>query len=130
MQSPMLEFQSDGFPVTPGEDERTNPGIYGESLAEWLRLELGKAGVPARDVIAEDFGWCVPVKSTQSVYVACASSEDGTNQWRVFLFAEGGLLARALGKDRRAESLSELYAIVRRCLEARRDVINLREVSG
>jgi hypothetical protein len=27
--SPLLEFESTQFPVEPGEDEATNPGIYG-----------------------------------------------------------------------------------------------------
>ena len=35
-QGPMLTFQSSAFPVVKGEDDETNPGIYGRSLAEWL----------------------------------------------------------------------------------------------
>src|SRR4051812_31558278 len=104
-QSPLLEFESSAFAVIPGEDERTNPGIHGKALAHWLSEKLRAAGFSTGDVVAEDFGWCVPVElKPHSLYVACASSGEEPNQWRVFVFAEGGVVARLLGKDKSAES--------------------------
>jgi hypothetical protein len=127
-QSPLLEFESSAFAVIPGEDEETNPGIFGKSLAQWLAQQLRTAGYPTGDVIAEDFGWCVPVESKpHSLYVACASAGDRPDQWRVFAFAEGGVMARLLGKDRSAESVAQLLAAVRRCLESTPTVRALRE---
>jgi len=126
-QSPLLEFESSAFAVLPGEDEETNPGIYGKALAQWLAEQLRGAGLPAGDVIAEDFGWCVPVESKpHSLYVACASTEK-PNHWRLFAFAEGGVMARLMGKDKSAESLASLFAAVRRCLESAPSVRDLRE---
>jgi hypothetical protein len=126
-QSPLLEFESSAFAVTPGEDEETNPGIYGKALAQWLAEQLRPAGFPTGTVIAEDFGWVVPVESKpHSLYVACASGET-PDQWRVFAFAEGGVMARLLGKDKSAESLTSLFAAVRRCLESEPRVRGLRE---
>ncbi|MGZ5272384.1 MAG: hypothetical protein ACXWC6_17365, partial [Ramlibacter sp.] len=73
-QSPLLEFKSDAFTVAPGEDEATNPGVFGKSLAEWLSGELRAGGLAAGEVIAEDFGWCVPIESKpHALYVACAN---------------------------------------------------------
>jgi hypothetical protein len=63
-QSPLPEFESSAFAVLPNEDNETNPGIYGKALAQWLANQLRAAGVPAGEVIAEDFGWCVPVESS------------------------------------------------------------------
>ena len=126
-QSPLLEFESSAFAVTPGEDDETNPGIYGKALANWLAEQLRAAGLPARDVIAEDFGWCVRVESEpHSLYVACTSAEE-PDQWQVFAFAEGGVIARLIGKDKSAESLASLFVAVRRCLEAASTVRGLRE---
>lgn len=126
-QSPLLEFESSAFPVSPGEDAQTNPGIYGKALAEWLADRLRAAGLPAGNVIAEDFGWCVLVESKHhSLYVACASAET-PDQWRVFAFAEGGVMARLMGKDKSAEPLASLFAAVRRCLESDPRVRGLRE---
>jgi hypothetical protein len=53
-QSPLLEFESSAFAVVPGEDEKTNPGIYGKALAQWLAEQLRAAGFSVEDVIAED----------------------------------------------------------------------------
>ena len=47
-QSPLLEFESSAFAVMPGEDEETNPGIYGKALAQWLADRLRAAACGAR----------------------------------------------------------------------------------
>jgi hypothetical protein len=126
-QSPLLLFESSAFAIVPGEDERTNPGIYGSALAAWLAEQLRSSGVPAGTVIAEDFGWCIPVQSKpHSLYRACANGEK-PGQGQLFLVAEGGLWARMLGKDRSAESVASLFAAVRRCVESAPGVQGLRE---
>ena len=118
-QSPLLEFRSSAFTVRPGEDTDTNPGICGKALAEWLRQQLGSKGIAAGEVIAEDFGWCIPVQSKpHALFVACAGAEEEPNRWRVFAFAEGGLIARLFGKDQSAQSLAQLFGQVRSVLEA------------
>jgi hypothetical protein len=126
--SPVLEFESSAFPIIPGEDEETNPGVYGKALAQWLSEQLRVAGVPAGEVIPEDFGWCVSVDSKpHALYVACASTGEIPDQWRVFAFAEGGLMARILGKDNSAPSLESLFKVVRHCLESVATVRSIRE---
>jgi hypothetical protein len=35
-----VEFRSDRFPAYEGEDEQTNPGLWGKRLAEFLRDKL------------------------------------------------------------------------------------------
>lgn len=127
-RSPLLEFESSTFAVVPGEDMETNPGIYGKALAQWLAGQLRAAGVRAGAVIAEDFGWCIPVESKpHSLYVVCASTGEKPEQWRVFAFAEGGAIARLLRKDKSEASLASLFAAVRRCLESTPIVRGLRE---
>jgi hypothetical protein len=127
-QSPLLIFESSAFAIVPGEDQQTNPGIYGSALAHWLAETLRTSGVPVRRVIAEDFAWCVRVESQpHALYVVCASTDETADEWRVFVFAEGGLLARLLGMDKSAEAVSSLFAAVRRCLETAPAVRGLRE---
>lgn len=80
------------------------------------------------DVIAEDFGWCVPVEAkSHSLYVACASTDETAERWQVFTFAEGGVMSRLLDKDERAQSVASLFSAVRRCLESSPKVSGLRE---
>jgi len=55
-QSPWLEFESSAFVVVAGEDEQTNPGIYGKALAQWLAQQLRARGFAPGWVIPEDFG--------------------------------------------------------------------------
>ena len=127
-QTPLLEFESSAFPVAPGEDERTNPGLYGEALAVWLSEQLRGAGFPVGEVIAEDFGWCVPIQSKpHKLFVACVGSGEPPHKWRVFAFAEGGLIARVLGKDKSADALASLFAAVRRIVGSASTIHGLRE---
>jgi hypothetical protein len=127
-QNPLLEFESITFAITPGEDENTNPGIYGKALARWLAEQLRSRGRSAGEVIAEDFGWCVPIESKpHRLYVACSSTEQRADQWRVFAFAEGGVMARLLGKDKSAESLLSLFSAVKHTLETSPIIRRLRQ---
>ena len=88
-----VTFTSGFFLVEPGEDAKTNPGIYGRALAAWLAAELRRRGVPAEDPIAEDWGWCITVKRQPvAVRVACANVDGSTTEWRAFAFAERGPL--------------------------------------
>jgi hypothetical protein len=115
--SPTITFTSSFFPVEPGEDAETNPGIYGKALARWLAGELRRRGVSAEDPIAEDWGWCITVKRQPvAVRVACASVDDSATEWRVFAVAERGALQwlrRAGDPDAEVRALlAELAAIV------------------
>ncbi|MCZ8236004.1 MAG: hypothetical protein O9335_12695 [Inhella sp.] len=124
----MLEFKSEAFAIAPGEDEATNPGIFGKALAEWLAGELIARGHAAGEVIAEDFGWCVPVESKpHALYVACASADEQPGSWRVFAFAEGGLLGRIFRKDTRDEDVARIYGSVKAAITARVDVRDVLE---
>ena len=132
-QSALLLFESNAFPIAPGEDEQTNPGIFGRALAEWVGDRLREQGLPAEAVIAEDFGWCVPVRlAPHAVYVACASGEESTDsgRWQLFVFAEGGLLQRLFGTDTRGEAIQSVFTAVRQALESSSGIRNLTEESA
>jgi hypothetical protein len=128
-QSPMLIFDSGAFPPEPGEDEAANPGIFGKKLAEWIRERLPAAGFAPGEVIAEDFGWLVPIESKpHALYVVCLSTDDTATEWRVSVFAEGGLIARLMGKgDRRQETVDAVYAAVRGIVEREPSARDLRQ---
>ena len=50
---------SSKFRIQIGEDNETNPLLYGRELAEWLQTELRNSYAAIEEVIPEDCGWCV-----------------------------------------------------------------------
>jgi len=128
-QSPILAFESSVFPDAPDGNGKTKPPIQGRDLANWLADQLRQAGVQAQKVIPEEFGWCVHVKteSQQSLYVVCAGSPEGPNQWKVFAFVEEGVLSKLTGKDNAADPLGSLFGIVKQCLADDPTIENLQQ---
>jgi hypothetical protein len=89
--SRQIHFRSSRFAVEPGEDQQTNPGIFGRALAAWLAEQLPARGWRTKRCIAEDFGWVVEVEHERfRAFVACASGHDGEHSWQAFAFVEGG----------------------------------------
>ena len=129
-QTPLLAFESSAFPIEPGEDERTNPGVFGKALAIWLSTELKLRGVPTRAVLAEDFGWCIEVdQRPHRLYVACANTPSSTTRWQVHAFADVGWLARLLRREPPATALISLFATLRLTLDELPVAHGVREVS-
>jgi hypothetical protein len=128
MQSPVhLIFESSAFPPAPGEDEETNPGIYGRALSEWLAEELRRAGYEVKRLVAEDFGRLIEVAQPGcKLFVATASTNDSANEWRVFAFSEFGFLAKLRGASG-AEAVSKLMATLKGILSAKSEIRALRE---
>ena len=112
-----VEFISDAFPPYPGEDEETNPGIWGKRLAEFLVAELPKHGITPKEFYTEDWGWEIPIENKAfAMYLGCSNQlESGGNHFlcmispfkpviRKFFFktinttADVGRLADALDK--------------------------------
>ena len=68
-------FQSEQFQIQEGEEELTNPGCLGKSLAEWLVEELAKSGYQT-ELIAEDWGWCVMCeRGDYLLWVGCCNAQ-------------------------------------------------------
>ncbi|MBV6458747.1 MAG: hypothetical protein HONBIEJF_01885 [Fimbriimonadaceae bacterium] len=118
-RSARLLFKSTMFPIQPGEDQSTNPGIYGKTLAEWLMRELRQRGVPAIEVDSEDFGWWIEIESKpNSMAVYCGSIDGETDAWWVMAKADGRILDRILKRDQSRDRLENLYAQLKSILGA------------
>ena len=75
--APSYWFTSTMFSVEPGEDEETNPRMYGRQLAHWLRERFLTLGYPVEEVIAEDWGWCVMCQRVPyRLWVGCVNLRD------------------------------------------------------
>ena len=125
-----LWFKSTLFEIVPGEDEAINPGCYGKSLANWLRVKLIARGYDIEDIIPEDWGWCVMCRrSPFKLWVGCgslANSEkappdrppaSGRNiTWTCFVRAEPSLFVRFFRRIDTIPAVRELYEVVRSIL--------------
>jgi hypothetical protein len=72
-----VEFKSSKFPPYEGEEEEINPGLWGKRLAEYLVLKLADSGVETEDIIAEDWGYYVPVRNEGFELALCCGHQDG-----------------------------------------------------
>ena len=63
--------------MEPGEDEETNPRLYGRQLATWLRQRFASLGYEVEDVIPEDWGWSVMCqRDPYLLFVGCVNLRD------------------------------------------------------
>ena len=73
-------FESDLFEIEEGEDEETNPRMYGKHLSNWIRQKFINLGYEVEDVIPEDFGWLVLCQRNPYLLgVSCVSYVDYEN---------------------------------------------------
>lgn len=72
-----VEFRSSKFPPYEGEDEQINPGIWGKRLAEYLVQMLAEKGIETEAMVAEDWGWYVPVRNDGFRLALCCGHQDG-----------------------------------------------------
>jgi hypothetical protein len=72
-----VEFRSKKFPPYADEEELVNPGLGGKRLAEYLVQKLFQKGIETEDIIAEDWGWYVPVKNDGFRLAICCGHQNG-----------------------------------------------------
>ena len=72
-----VESRSSKFPPYEGEEEQINPGLWGKRLAEYLVEKLSAKGITTDGMIAEDWGWYVPVRNEGFRLAVCCGHQDG-----------------------------------------------------
>lgn len=72
-----VEFRSSKFPPYEGEEEQINPGSWGKRLAEYLVQKLAEKGIATDEMVAEDWGWYVPVRNEGLRLALCCGHQSG-----------------------------------------------------
>ena len=72
-----VEFRSSKFPPYEGEEEMINPGLWGKRLAEYFVQKLSEKGVVAKPIVAEDWGWYVPIRNEGFRLAICCGHQYG-----------------------------------------------------
>src|SRR5689334_9001633 len=118
MLSPIhLICESSAFPPVRGEDDETNPGIFGRAFTEWLADRLRSESYEVKRLVAEDFGRLIEVTHPGcKLYAAVSSTDDSATEWRVFAFSEFGLLAKLKGSPGSADAVTKLMATLKSIL--------------
>ena len=111
MQGPNHVIRTTEFPIQPGEDAQTNPGVFGRTFADYLAAQIRNRGVGIERVIPEDFGYCIMLKRKPlRLWIACSNRAGRTDEWIAFAVAEGGS----------SGGLLEMYILPRRLPLSRR----------
>jgi hypothetical protein len=72
-----VEFRSSKFPPYEGEEKQINAGLWGKRLAEYLVQKLAEKGIMTEEMIAEDWGWYVPICNEGFRLAVCCGHQDG-----------------------------------------------------
>jgi len=90
-----VTFETDFFRPILGEDEKTNPGRYGQALSQWFADQLRVRGLEVEGVIPEDFGWIVVVaRKPFLLWLSCGNVDNSETEWLVHPVAEPSWLQR------------------------------------
>lgn len=80
------EFRSDAFQAYPDEEAEINPGRFGKRLAEFLKAGLDSFDTSTGDLIAEDWGWILPIVNPEfSLFVGVGNYEEYPDGFLVFI---------------------------------------------
>ena len=75
-----VEFRSSKFPAYTGEEEQINPGLWGKRLAVYLVQKLAEKGITTEEMVAEDWGWYVPVRNEGFRLAVCCGHQNGDDE--------------------------------------------------
>ena len=72
-----VAFRSKNFPPYDGEEAQLNPGRWGKRLADYLVDKLKLHGIETEEIIAEDWGWYIPVSNEGFRLAICCGHQNG-----------------------------------------------------
>lgn len=136
-----VEFKSAAFPKYPDEDTETvNEHCWGKRLAEFVRDELPKHGIPTEDILCEDWGWLVYLTNDDfPLWIGCGimdefddaenaedpesaltspASSKGITQFGLFVTGEPGIFQRLFKRVDTTPAVQKVVEGLRQLLEA------------
>jgi hypothetical protein len=86
VQPTYVEFRSDRFPPYEGEEERINPDLWGQRLAEFLCAKLLAEGVKTDEPFSEDWGWRIDVVNEDfNLWIGCGRYQEYPDGYLCFI---------------------------------------------
>lgn len=126
-----VEFRSAKFPPYEGEEDRINPGVWGQRLAEYLVAKLAEKGITAGPPIAEDWGWYIPLQhESQRLAICCSHQYGDDDQFLCFTDPRTPVLRKLFRKIDVTGSLTDLVQALREILSADPDITDIQWSEG
>ena len=120
-----VEFRSDRFPAYDGEEQQINPGRWGKRLAKFLRDNLRKEGFQTEELIAEDWGWMLPIANDQfRLWIGSGNYEEYPDGFLCFIEPHTPFVRKLLRKIDTPERVTSLQRAIDKILN---DVAGVRE---
>jgi hypothetical protein len=114
-----VEFRSGKFPPYEGEEEQINPGLWGKRLAEYLVQNLAEKGITTGDIIAEDWGWYVPIENEGFRFAVCCGHQDGDDdEFLVFTNPSAPIVKKLFRKIDATAQLTRLTEALQQILSS------------
>ncbi len=114
-----VTFRSDKFPPYDGEQEQINPGLWGKRLAEYFVEKLKGTGIETEAIIAEDWGWYIPIKNDGFRLAICCGHQNGDDdEFLCFTEPSTPLIKKLFKKIDATEQLRRLVGTMEKILAA------------
>lgn len=121
-----VTFETDFFRPSSGDDKKTNPGRYGQALAQWFADHLRAHGVEVEGPLPEDFGWIIVVtRKPFLLWLSCGNVDDSETEWMVYPVAEPSWLQRLFERINTRPALEGLWRHVQELVPTVPEVRNI-----
>ena len=118
-----VEFRSSKFPPYEGEQEQINPGLWGKRLAQYLVERLAEKGINSDGMIAEDWGWYVPIQNEGFRLALCCGHQDGDDdEFLVFTDPSTPVVKKLFKRIDATAQLTRLTEALRQILSSDPDI--------
>jgi hypothetical protein len=121
-----VEFKSSKFPPYDGEEDEINPGLWGKRLAEYLVQKLADLGVETEGIVAEDWGYYVPVRNEGFELALCCGHQSGDDD-EFLCFTEPGkpIVKKLFRKVDATDQLSRITEALEKILSSDPDITDI-----
>lgn len=118
-----VAFRSAKFPPYDGEEEQINPGLWGKRLAEYLVAQLSVMGIATQEIIAEDWGWYIPISNKGFRLALCCGHQCGDDEeFLCFTEPSSPVVKKLFKRIDATPQLSQLTEALKQILEADPDI--------
>ena len=122
-----VDFRSDKFPPYEGEEEDINPGLWGKRLAEYFVENLPAHGIETEDIIAEDWGWYIPIQNADFRLAICCGHQNGDDdEFLCFTDPSEPVVRKLFKKLDATQALAKLTGAMADILAADADISDIK----